>query len=72
MNNFRFLIENTIFGICVHLGNKMNIPSKSVRLFFIYTSFFTFGSPIIIYFIIGFWVKIKSMINGKRNPVWDL
>lgn len=72
MNKFRFLIENTIFGVCVHLGRKLNIPSKSVRLFFIYTSFLTFGSPIIIYFIIAFWVKIKSLINGQRNPVWDL
>ncbi len=72
MNNLRFLVENTIFGVCVYLGRKMNIPSKSVRMFFIYTSFFTFGSPIIIYFIIAFWVKIKTLINGKRNPVWDL
>jgi len=72
MNRFRFLVENTIFGVCVYLGRVLNIPSKNVRMFFIYTSFFTFGSPIIIYFIIGFWVKIKTMINGKRNPVWDL
>lgn len=72
MNTFRFLIENTIFGVCVYLGRTLKIPSKNVRMFFIYTTFFTFGSPIIIYFIIGFWVKIKTMINGKRNPVWDL
>lgn len=72
MNNFRFTVENTIFGVCVYLGRKLNIPSKNVRLFFIYASFFTFGSPIIIYLIIAFWVKIKTLINGKRNPVWDL
>ena len=72
MNNFRFIVENTIFGVCVYLGRKLNIPSKNVRMFFIYSSFFTFGSPIIIYLIVAFWVKIKTMINGKRNPVWDL
>lgn len=72
MERFRYLVENTIFGVCVYLGRKMNISSRNVRMFFIYTSFLTFGSPIIIYFIIAFWVKIKTMINGQRNPVWDL
>lgn len=71
-DKLRLIVENTIFGVCVYLGRKMNIPSKNVRMFFIYTSFLTFGSPIIIYFIIAFWVKIKTMINGQRNPVWDL
>lgn len=68
----RSIFEEAIFGVCAKLGDKLNMPSKHIRLFFVYTSFFTFGSPIIIYLIVAFWMKLKSMINGQRNPVWDL
>lgn len=72
MNRVRFRFDNTIYGVCAYIGRKLNMPSKNIRLFFVYASFFTLGSPIIVYLIVAFWMKLKSMINGKRNPVWDL
>lgn len=72
MKDARSVFENTIFGVCAYVGRKLNMPSKNIRFFFVYASFITLGSPLIIYFIIAFWLKLKSMINGKRNPVWDL
>lgn len=68
----RTRFETTLFGVCSYLGRKMNIPGKYVRLSFIYVSFLTFGSPIILYLIVAFWLKVKNTINGRRNPVWDL
>jgi phage shock protein PspC (stress-responsive transcriptional regulator) len=68
---FRTFIETNVFGVCAYLGEKFNIASSNIRLYFIYLSFFTFGSPIIIYFFIAFWMNVKQYITyGKRNPLW--
>lgn len=72
MSNVRSFFDETVYGVCAYIGRKLNMPGKNIRLFFVYASFFTFGSPIIIYLIVAFWMKLKSMVNGKRNPVWDL
>jgi phage shock protein C len=71
-NNVRSIFEEAIFGVCAKLGDKLNMPSKHIRFFFVYATFFTFGSPIIIYLVLAFWMKLKSLVNGQRNPVWDL
>jgi phage shock protein PspC (stress-responsive transcriptional regulator) len=52
----RSSFEEAIFGVCAKLGDRLNMPSKHIRLFFVYTSFFTFGSPIIIYLIEFFYI----------------
>ena len=41
--------EQQAFGVCEWLGQKLGIASTNVRMYFIYLSFFTFGSPVIIY-----------------------
>jgi phage shock protein PspC (stress-responsive transcriptional regulator) len=71
MDRFRNFIEWNAFGVCTFLGEKFDIASSKIRLYFIYLSFFTFGSPVIIYFFIAFWMNVKSYIlPGKRNPLW--
>jgi phage shock protein PspC (stress-responsive transcriptional regulator) len=68
---FRNFIEINAFGVCTYVGEKFNIATSKIRLYFIYLSFFTFGSPIIIYFFIAFWMNVKQYITyGKRNPLW--
>jgi hypothetical protein len=48
----------------------MNIASSKIRLWFIYISFLTLGSPIIVYMILAFWMNLKRYIGlGKRNPI---
>lgn len=62
-------MEYQAFGVCTKIGEKMNIASSKIRLWFIYISFLTFGSPIIIYMILAFWMNLKKYIGlGKRNP----
>lgn len=45
-------------------------------MYFIYLSFFTFGSPIIIYFIMAFILEhknyFKPFYTRKRPSVWDI
>ncbi len=70
MRNFRNFLEWKIFGVCTHLGEKLNISISRIRLWFIYISFLTFGSPVILYFIVAFWMNIKNYIlSAKRNPL---
>ncbi len=68
----RDIFEMSIYGVCSFLGRKLSIPSKKVRLFFIYASFIALGSPVIIYLILTFVLNLRFMIKTKRNPVWDI
>ncbi len=68
----RYLVENQLFGVCSKLGEKLNFSAGSVRLYFIYASFFTFGSPIIIYIALAFWMEVRKHLRRHQNPtVWE-
>jgi phage shock protein PspC (stress-responsive transcriptional regulator) len=65
--------EQQAFGVCDWWGDKLGIPSADIRIFFVYASFLTIGSPFIIYLIMAFWKKLLSMSGEpKRSSVWDL
>jgi phage shock protein PspC (stress-responsive transcriptional regulator) len=70
MNRFRNFIEWQLFGVCSALGEKLGIATDKIRTWFIYISFLTFGSPVIVYMILAFWMNIKRYIFfRKRNPL---
>ena len=75
-NRFVSLFEFQLFGVCSWLGEKIGIKATSIRMYFIYLSFFTFGSPIIVYLISSFILEhkhyFKPTIQPKRKSVWDL
>jgi phage shock protein PspC (stress-responsive transcriptional regulator) len=64
--------ERQAFGVCTAIGERLQMRSSVIRLFFIYTSFLTIGSPIIIYMILAFWIKMKDYVKSRRTSVWDL
>jgi len=70
--HIRSLFEIQFFGICSKIAEQLNIPARYIRLNFIYISLITFGSPILIYLSIAFWLNLKRYINRRRNTVWDL
>ena len=75
MNKITTWFEQQAFGVCQWWGNKLGIDTTSVRMYFIYLSFFTVGSPIIIYFIMAFILEHKNYFkpnHNKRKSVWDL
>ncbi|MBC8152951.1 MAG: PspC domain-containing protein [Bacteroidetes bacterium] len=72
MYRVRYFLENQAFGVCTRLGEKMNISASSIRLFFIYTSCLTMGSPVVLYLIMAFWMEMKTHIRRNAHPtVWD-
>ena len=71
MDNIKFLLERSAFGVCSYLGEKIGLASARVRLYFIYLSFVAMGSPIILYLFIAFWLNIKRYIKKTRNVIWE-
>ena len=71
MNKFKDLMEKSAFGVCSYLGRKMGIASSRVRLYFIYTSFISMGSPVIIYLFVAFWLNVKKYIQKGKNMIWE-
>ncbi len=70
MRKFREFLELHAFGVCSAIGEKLGIASSRIRMWFIYISFLTMGSPVIIYMILAFWINIKKYIySAKRNPL---
>ena len=72
VENIKSFFEKQAFGICEFWGEKLSIKSANIRLFFIYASFLTIGSPIIIYLVMGFWMNLNRLIRKNRGGVWDL
>lgn len=72
MRQITDFIEKQSFGVCDALGNRMGFSSSSVRLSFIYASFFTFGSPVVLYFVLAFWLNVRRALRRQRSTVWDL
>lgn len=71
MELFRRLLERSAFGVCNYLGYQMGVASSRVRLYFIYLSFLTFGSPLILYFVAAFWLNVRDYIRNRRNVMWQ-
>ncbi len=72
VNSVRNFFEKQAFGVCSAVGDKLNMRTSVIRLFFIYSSFLTIGSPIIIYMILAFWLRMKNNVQSRRTSVWDL
>lgn len=63
-------IEWKAFGVCSAIGDRMGIATSRIRLWFIYISFLTLGSPVIIYMVLAFWMNLKNYILlHRRNPL---
>ena len=70
-NWFRYIIDKQAFGICSSFADYLNMKASSVRLFFIYSSFLTVGSPLLMYLILMFVFRFKNLINSKRSSIYD-
>ncbi|HEY1031737.1 MAG TPA: PspC domain-containing protein [Flavipsychrobacter sp.] len=63
-------IEWKAFGVCSAIGEKLGVATSRIRLWFIYISFLTLGSPLIVYMILAFWMNLKNYIlMRRRNPL---
>ena len=70
MKHLKDFIEWQAFGVCSAIGEKVGIATSRIRMWFIYISFLTLGSPIILYMVAAFFMNIKRyVLAARRNPV---
>ena len=69
-DRIQHFFETYAFGVCTQLGEKkLGVATSSIRLFFIYASFITFGSPVIIYLCLAFVMNMRKHL--RRRAIWD-
>jgi len=69
----KYSVEHHVFGVCTKIGEKLGISTSSIRLYFVYVSFITVGSPVILYLVLAFWMNIRRYLRQYNNPsVWEL
>ncbi|MGD1841256.1 MAG: PspC domain-containing protein [Thermonemataceae bacterium] len=71
MKRLQTFLELQAFGVCTRLGEKLGLATSSIRLFFIYLSFLTFGSPIFVYLALAFVMSMRKHLR-KRTTVWEI
>jgi phage shock protein PspC (stress-responsive transcriptional regulator) len=71
IEHFKAYIEQRAFGVCTWIGGAMGLSTSAIRMYFIYISFLTIGSPIVIYLILAFWLNIRSYHRKNVSPFWD-
>ena len=66
MKQLPAFLHRSAFGVCEYIGLKMGLASARVRVYFIYLSFVTLGSPIIVYLFVNFWLNIRQYLRRGR------
>lgn len=70
MKKLKIFVEFQAFGVCTWVAEKTGIAVSRTRLFFIYITFLTLGSPVVFYLVVGFLLNLKKYFSqAKRNPV---
>jgi len=73
MKRIKDFVEWQAFGVCSAIGGRLGIATSRIRMWFIYISFLTMGSPIVIYMVLAFWMNMKKYMKAaKRNPWYYL
>ena len=65
------IVEKLGFGVCSYLATQMGLRTARVRLYFVYISFLTFGSPLIFYLFAAFWLNIKKYWRQSQNLILE-
>ncbi len=64
--------EQQAYGVCEWWATKFNVDTNSIRVYFIYISFLTLGSPLLVYLAMAFILKNKNWFKPKRATIWEL
>ncbi len=70
-----FFFELKSYGVCSWIARKSGINISKVRLGFIYASFVTLGSPLLIYLPMAWILENKHMFKlqkRKSSSIWEI
>ncbi len=70
MYKIKQIVEWKLFGVCASIGARLGVSAVRIRLWFIYLSFITMGSPIILYMVLTILRNLKTYLSLQpRNPL---
>ncbi len=72
MKQLRSFFEFRAFGVCAYWGDRWGIATSSIRVFFIYATFLTFGSPIFVYLGLAFLRDLRKHFRRRRSVFFEL
>ncbi|MFT4521898.1 MAG: phage shock protein C [Bacteroidia bacterium] len=72
LETWKYIIEQRFFGVSAYVGEKLGMTDSRIRLYFIYLSFITFGSSILIYLFLAFWMEVRNRLGRNKPSVWDM
>ena len=72
ITRLREVFEPRAFGVCSWLGEHIGIPTRHIRLFFVYTAFIANWSPLIIYLALAFVINIRNYVRENLQSYRDL
>lgn len=74
IEKFKGYFEKQAFGVCAWWGKKLGISTRRIRLAFIYLSFISIGSSLVVYLIMAFILENKQYFKpgSRRRSIWDL
>lgn len=67
----RNLVEKSVFNVCSSIATHLGVQETRVRVYFIYATFLTFGSPLVFYLAAAFWLNIKKYIRNGRRVLFE-
>ena len=71
-NKLQGMFETQMFGVCAYLADRLGVSVTAIRLFFIYGSFLTVGSPIAIYLGLAFLMNYRRHIRNRRRYYYEI
>ena len=72
ISSIRHYFERNGYEVCSRFAEKLGMRVATVRLFFVYLSFFTLGLGFGLYLTLAFVLKLKDLVYAKRSSVFDL
>lgn len=74
ISKIQLFFERQAYGVCEWWGKKLGISTRKIRLSFIYLSFISVGSYLLLYLIMAFILENKHYfkLGSKRRSIWDL
>ena len=72
VSKIRYYFDKNGFAVCTRLAERLGMRVATIRLLFVYLSFFTLGLGFAFYLTLAYILKIKDLVYSKRSSVFDL
>lgn len=70
LDQIKTQIEPKLFGVSLFVSKLTNINVTAVRIAFIYATFLSFGSSVLVYFTLASLMDFKKYFSTRKH-IWE-